>query len=143
MGYGHLGAFRTHVRGRTNALLSLRRPGYRPMLGYLVMRTKFSGDDHYGMPRWPGIAISVRELLLTPEHPAWLSDSPTEGASSCRGADGTVQPWVVGARSSQRFVDPVVVLNAHGGHAERLGPISELSSEERTALNLMATGLAH
>jgi hypothetical protein len=78
MGYGHLGAFRTHVRGRTNALLSLRRHGYRLMFGYLVARTKFSGDDHYGMPRWPGIAVSVRELLLTPEHPAWLSDSPTQ-----------------------------------------------------------------
>ncbi len=78
MGYGHLGAFRTHVRGQTNALLSLRRLGYRPMLGYLVARTRFSGGDHYGMPRWAGVAASVRELLVTPEHPAWLGDSPAQ-----------------------------------------------------------------
>lgn len=67
MGYGHL------------ALLSLRRHGYRPMLGYLVMRTSFSGRGHYGMPLWPGVAASVRELLLTPENPAWLGDSPVPG----------------------------------------------------------------
>ena len=48
MGHGHLGAFRRHVRDRTDALLSLRRHGYRPILGYLVMRTRFSGSDHYG-----------------------------------------------------------------------------------------------
>ena len=28
------------------------------------------------MPRWPAIAGSVQELLLTPDHPAWLGDSP-------------------------------------------------------------------
>jgi hypothetical protein len=56
------------VAGWTNALL-LRRHGYRQMLGYLIMRTKFSGDNHYGMPRWPGVAASVRELLLTPGAP--------------------------------------------------------------------------
>jgi hypothetical protein len=76
MGYRYLGAFERHVRGRTNALLSLKRHGYRPALGYLVMRTRFYGTDHYGMPRWPGVAASVRELLLIPDHPAWLADDP-------------------------------------------------------------------
>jgi hypothetical protein len=73
MGYGSLGAFAKHVRGRTNALLGIRRDGYRLLLGYLIMVTGLYGGDHYGMPRWPAIAGSVRELLLTPEHPAWLA----------------------------------------------------------------------
>jgi hypothetical protein len=78
MGYGSLGAFAKHVRGRTNALLAIRDDGYRLLLGYLVMVTRLYGRDHYGMPRWPAIAGSVRELLLTPDHPAWLGDSPRQ-----------------------------------------------------------------
>lgn len=73
MGYGSLGAFTKHVRARTNALLAIRGDGYRLLLGYLIMITRLYGRDHYGMPRWPAIAGSVRELLLTPEHPAWLA----------------------------------------------------------------------
>jgi hypothetical protein len=75
MGYGSLGAFTKHVRGRTNALLAIRDDGYRLLLGYLIMVTRLYGRDHYGMPRWPAIAGSVRELLLTPEHPAWLAQA--------------------------------------------------------------------
>lgn len=78
MGYGSLGAFAKHVRRRTNALLAIRGDGYRLLLGYLIMVTRLYGRDHYGMPRWPAIAGSVRELLLTPEHPAWLGDSPRQ-----------------------------------------------------------------
>jgi hypothetical protein len=75
MGYGSLGAFTKHVRGRTNALLSIRDDGYRLLLGYLIMVTRLYGRDHYGMPRWPAIAGCVRELLLTPGHPAWLAQA--------------------------------------------------------------------
>lgn len=78
MGYGSLGAFTKHVRGRTNALLAIRDDGYRLLLGYLILVTRLYGRDHYGMPRWTAIAGSVRELLLTPEHPAWLGDSPRQ-----------------------------------------------------------------
>jgi hypothetical protein len=73
MGYGSLGAFAKHVRGQTNVLLAIRDDGYRLLLGYLIMVTRLYGGDHYGMPRWPAIAGSVRELLLTPGHPAWLA----------------------------------------------------------------------
>lgn len=73
MGYGSLGAFTKHVRGRTNALLAIRDDGYRLLLGYLILVTRLYGRDHYGMPRWPAIAANVRELLLTPGHPAWLA----------------------------------------------------------------------
>ena len=73
IGYGSLGVFTKHVRGRTNALLAIRDDGYRLLLGYLIMVTRLYGRDHYGMPRWPAIAGSVRELLLTPGHPAWLA----------------------------------------------------------------------
>jgi hypothetical protein len=78
MGYGSLGAFAKHVRGRTSALLAIRGDGHRLLLGYLIMVTRLYGRDHYGMPRWPAIAGSVRELILTPEHPAWLGDSPRQ-----------------------------------------------------------------
>lgn len=30
------------------------------------------------MPLWRRVAVSVRELLLTPEHPAWPGDSPQQ-----------------------------------------------------------------
>jgi hypothetical protein len=73
MGYGSLGAFAKHVRRHTNTLLAIRDDGYRLLLGYLIMLTRLRGRGHYGMPRWPAIAASVRELLLTPEHPAWLA----------------------------------------------------------------------
>jgi hypothetical protein len=75
MGYGSLGAFAKHVRGRTNALLGIKHDGYRLLLGYLITVTRLYGGDHYGMPRWPAIAASVRELLLTPGHPAWLAQA--------------------------------------------------------------------
>jgi hypothetical protein len=75
MGYGSLGAFTKHVRGRTNALLAIRDDGYRLLLGYLIMVTRLYGRDHYGMPGWPAIAGSVRELLMTPGHPAWLAQA--------------------------------------------------------------------
>lgn len=71
MGYGSLGAFAKHVRRHTNVLLAVKDDGYRLLLGYLITVTRLRGRDHYGMPRWPAIAGSVRELLLTPEHPAW------------------------------------------------------------------------
>jgi hypothetical protein len=71
MGYGSLGAFTKHVRRHTNALLTVKDDGYRLLLGYLITVTRLRGRDHYGMPRWPAIAASVRELLLTPEHTAW------------------------------------------------------------------------
>ncbi len=73
MGYGSLGAFTKHVRNRTNAMFAIKGDGYRLLLGYLILVTRLYGRDHYGMPRWPAIAASVRELLLTPGHPAWLA----------------------------------------------------------------------
>jgi hypothetical protein len=73
MGYGSLGAFAKHVRRYTNTLLGIGDDGYRLLLGYLIMITRLRGRGHYGMPCWPAIAASVRELLLTPEHPAWLA----------------------------------------------------------------------
>lgn len=73
MGYGSLGAFTRHVKGQTSTLLTIRDDGYRLLLGYRITVTRLRGRDHYGMPRWPAIAASVRELLLTPGHPAWLA----------------------------------------------------------------------
>jgi hypothetical protein len=78
MGYGSLGAFARHVRGHTNTLLAIRDDGQPLLLGYLIMITRLYGNDHYGMPRWPAIAGSVRELLLTPGHPSWPGDSPAQ-----------------------------------------------------------------
>jgi hypothetical protein len=75
MGYGSLGAFAKHVRRYTNTLLAIREDGYRLLLGYLIMITRLRGGSHYGMPRWPAIAASARELLLTPDHPAWLAQA--------------------------------------------------------------------
>jgi hypothetical protein len=71
MGYGSLGALAKHVRRHTSTLLAIRDDGHRLLLGYLIMITRLRGGSHYGMPRWPAIAASARELLLTPEHPAW------------------------------------------------------------------------
>lgn len=73
IGYGSLGAFTRHVKGQTSTLLTIRDNGYQLLLGYLITVTRLRGRDHYGMPRWPAIAGSVRELLLTPGHPAWLA----------------------------------------------------------------------
>jgi hypothetical protein len=78
MGYGYLGAFEKHVRDQTNGLLSLKGHGHRLMLGYLILGMRFSGSCHYGTPRWPAVAASVRELLLTPGHPGWLADRPEQ-----------------------------------------------------------------
>ncbi len=76
MGYGSLGRFAKHVRGRTNALLSIRDDGDRLLMGYLVMITRLYGRDHYGMPQWPAVAGNVRDLLATPGHLGWLGDDP-------------------------------------------------------------------
>jgi hypothetical protein len=43
MGYGSLGAFTKHVRGRTNALLAIRDDGDRLLLRYLIMVTRLYG----------------------------------------------------------------------------------------------------
>ena len=75
LGYGSLGAFTRHVKKQTSTLLALSGDGDRLLLGYLITLTRLRGHDHYGMPRWPAIAASVRELLLTPGHPAWLAEA--------------------------------------------------------------------
>jgi hypothetical protein len=133
VGYGYLGALTRHVRDRTNALLSLRRHGYRPMLGYLIARTRFYGDDHYGMPRWPGVAASVRELLLTPEHPAWPGDSPGQrhAKALAMAPTGTPPP----GKLYRVLLDgpdklPIAVLD---WLTDRVMPIARSLASERTA----------
>ena len=58
MGYGHMGAFRTHVRSQTNALLSLRRSGTGRCSGTSSRVTSEPGDkpvtDDQGLTAAPG-----------------------------------------------------------------------------------------
>ena len=110
VGYGSLGTFIKHVRGRTNALLATRDDGYRLLLGYLIMVTRLYGGDHYGMPRWPAIAGSVRELLLTPDHPAWLGDCPRQ---ECDTALAVAPPGTRHGRATTPRRQPAAPQHSH------------------------------
>jgi len=57
MGYGSLGAFTRHVRGRPNALLAIRDDGYLLLLlGYLIMVTRLY-ELRFAVPAAQRIAI--------------------------------------------------------------------------------------
>ncbi|WP_424533560.1 hypothetical protein ACOZ38_24805 [Sphaerisporangium viridialbum] len=72
MGYGYLGAFTKHVRGRTDALMSLEEGhGRRALLAYLVNRAVMFGSFHKGMPIWPAVVSTVCEMIADPRHEAW------------------------------------------------------------------------
>lgn len=72
MGYGNLKAFEKHVKTQTNSLMAVNdEDGPDVLRNYLAAFTTLYGNRHHGMPRWPAIVSSVRDVLQDPAHPAW------------------------------------------------------------------------
>ncbi|MFE9244970.1 hypothetical protein [Nocardiopsis sp. NPDC006938] len=73
LGYGHLGAYDQHLKGRVDTLLALRDHTCvnDPWDVHLVRHAITYGRDHLGMPNWPKIVERIRVLFENPDHPAW------------------------------------------------------------------------
>lgn len=70
--YGQLGAFRKHVKKEINLLLAIEdKEGYEILLGFLCLKTRFSGSNHFGMPDWPRIITAAINHLRRPDDPCW------------------------------------------------------------------------
>ena len=91
LGYGHLGEYKRHVKGRTNAMISLNEHTCvrDPLEPYLVNRAFLYGREHLGMPGWLLIVERIGALLTDPAHPAWrdtgteaLAEMPEEARSA-------------------------------------------------------------
>jgi len=73
LGYGFLGEYRHHVKGRVNALNGLNDHTCvsAPLRVYLVRKALTYGRYHKGMPHWPVIVERIGILLEDPDHSAW------------------------------------------------------------------------
>ncbi|GAA0829804.1 hypothetical protein ACFPKZ_02575 [Streptosporangium amethystogenes subsp. fukuiense] len=85
MGYGYLGAFSKHVKGRTNALMGLEGNfGRQALLAYLIVKALFSGTHHKGMPAWPAIVATVCAMIEDSSHEAWRDGERCRRAMDAR-----------------------------------------------------------
>ena len=78
LGYGHLGDYARHVKGRTNTMLGLVANHTcvdDPLEGHLVNTALMFGRNHKGMPGWTVIVKRIGILLEEPDHPAWRDNT--------------------------------------------------------------------
>ena len=77
LGRGHLGAYRRHVKERTNLLMSIDAHTCvdDALELFLVPTAIMYGRDHRGMPEWPTIIERIGILLHNPGHPMWRESS--------------------------------------------------------------------
>ena len=67
--YGHLGAFRRHVRTTLAGLWGREdESGREPLLRELAY---WAEPRHFGMPRWAAIADRTVDLIMDPGDPSW------------------------------------------------------------------------
>ncbi|MGW0023860.1 hypothetical protein [Rhodococcus sp. NPDC003383] len=77
LGYGHLGAYTRHVRGRINLMIHLDQHTCTDIAleSFLVYQALRTGARHKGMPEWPLIVERIGVLLADPNHPSWPDES--------------------------------------------------------------------
>ena len=82
LGYGHLGAYRRHVKDQVNVLISLARHVCvaDPLATYLLPKALMYGRFHKGMPGWDLIVNRIGALLADSRHPGWLGVKCAEAA---------------------------------------------------------------